>query len=293
VTLNKTSKAPPGYKTEIIEPSISLSVWSHHEQAKANVYCSEHFAEIFHDTSHTSIVQAWLTQQDHNSTPHASFLFSVNGRHARIYGKLFSVDSPIFQACIDAILLRYPRVSVVHMEAVFQRGSNSHCNRPIVASKKNTDYILALPPDMESYENQIDRDFVKKLRYYVRRFFREHPTAKLRLFTADEISRDLVHKIVEMNRERMNKKLRVSGIDPRYEERIFRLAQKYGFVVTLTNQEDICAGTIFYRSNDSAYLHVLSHNTAYSLESKSSSLRESGRTTFSGAIVNTKANSAR
>lgn len=243
--------------------NIGPAVWTQHDRLQPTAYSCRDAIEIRETIEGVSLAQLhYDTGADHSGGACQSYAFRIAGSVAVIHGVLFSAEAELFSAVADTIFAMYPAVSVIKSDASFPTlGERS--SRLVAARTKNVDYLLQLPGDLESYDRQRDKEFITRLKYKVRRFFRQFPEADFRIFEGQDISEDIVHKIVELNRERTARKGGQRCIDASYEARILQLAQRQGVAGVLFNNREVCAGTILYRWGDSVILEVVAHSHLY------------------------------
>ncbi len=122
--------------------------------------------------------------------------------------------------------------------------------------------VVALPDDLEKYLAGLGRTR-QNLRRYFRRFATSFPTYTFSTLRSSEIDHAFVHRMVEMNRQRMASKGWVSSYRDEDEAFLLERAQRHGFACAITIDGTIVAGTLSSRVGDQVYLHITTFSNEY------------------------------
>jgi len=248
-------------KVTIVEASPAN--WHLHDKLQSSVYCLSSYLKLFEGALNTSIAQVWKRIGEDFELIE-SYPFRVNGRRAKILGKLFKIESSAFVLVAQAIFNNLPSIHLIQTDLVprsFAVGLSLPF--PQIVGFEAADTVAQLGSHLEDYHSSLRKEHLKKIKYYVRRYFRDFVDANVQILQRDDISQDIVHQVVELNRARMQVKGAQSGIDAAYEDRIFRIARESGLVILLKNGEKISAGSVIMCTSQDAYLWVIAHKEEF------------------------------
>ena len=127
----------------------------------------------------------------------------------------------------------------------------------------NEDIILRLPTTKDLYFNSFGKQTKKHLKYYKTKIKKEFSDIQFIFYHKEECSDCLVHQIVQFNRERIQSKGQISGIDDDYENRLKKYIRYYGKICMMYLDDKPVAGTLGYEVGQDFYLQVLAHDNAY------------------------------
>lgn len=188
------------------------------------------------------------------------WLFCIDGKQARVINEGMRLERDEVIRFARHLFANYPAVHVITFHAVqAQRwslplpGQRYPCLEDMVLTlpRSANDYLAGLGKSTRSYINR----YLKKLK-------RDFPTFRFRAFNAHQLDAQLLWRIIELNRSRMQVKGKTSINDDVTAQQIIRLALECGFVGVITIDGEVCAGTINYRVGDNYFLEVLAHDPA-------------------------------
>ena len=126
-----------------------------------------------------------------------------------------------------------------------------------------SDIIMDLPKDENTWLQSLDKATRKHVPYYKRRFLREYPDAELKVYRKEEISEELIRKIVHFNHLRMEEKNTHSDLDEADTVGTYKLCQYYGCVHTVELNGELLGATIDPELYGHGHLAVIAHDPAY------------------------------
>lgn len=127
----------------------------------------------------------------------------------------------------------------------------------------NEDIVLKLPEKKELYFNSFGKQTKKHLKYYKTKMRKDFSDIQFIFYSKGECSDNLVHQIVQFNRERIRCKGQISGIDDDYERRLQKYISYYGKICMMYLDGKPVAGTLGYEIGKDFYLQILAHDNAY------------------------------
>ena len=248
-------------------PSRTLSVQCHDndippfvdtalQQLYGNLFSSLAYSKVFGGAENAStyvvrdgdeIVCVWL--------------FRHEGNRVRVINEGFRLERAEVIRFADHIFATYPSAHMIAFHAV----QAQRWKLPYPSQRYNCleDMVLQLPRTAADYFASLGKSTRNYVNRYLNKLKRDFPTFRFQVLEARDIDQQMVQQIIELNRSRMQDKVKVSINNDETAQRILRLAQQCGFIGVITIDGRIAAGTINYRVGDNFFLEVLAHNPAY------------------------------
>ena len=126
-----------------------------------------------------------------------------------------------------------------------------------------SDIIMDLPQTEKEYLSSLNSTTRKHVQYYKRRFLKTFPDAQLKVYRNEEITQDLISRIIHFNHLRMEEKNTHSDLDEKDEKGMYELCQYYGIVHTVELDGQLVAATINPQVFGHGHLAVIAHDPAY------------------------------
>jgi hypothetical protein len=196
------------------------------------------------------------------SDPRHIVLFSVRGRTAVVMNQLFDIDAESAARVVRSIFKHVGQAKRVR----FSGSRLDFAKLPFASRVLETtcDVVIPLPRTYEEYLAGLGRATRHKLRNYPKNFAKAYPDHEFRVFTSGMIDEGLVHRVVEMNRQRMASKGEVSLYSDSTEAQLAAfLRGGSGFATAVLVNGQIVAGTLGSCLGRQRYLHVQSFDDAY------------------------------
>lgn len=241
---------------EIVDPSKSPSIWADHDRLQTSIYSRSSYLRAFELLSGTRVARIAV-----DGEAERSLAFRVHGKSAFVLGAL-TAPAYVFELLAahlfeDNPVLRYVRSDLLVRDLHFEAAPQVY----VIA--KGDDLSCPLPETLHAFDQGLDKDHLKRLKYYERRFARDFPESSIAVLRRGEITPEAFNGIVEFNRTRMSAKGRSPGIDERYERRMLSVVRENGILVLLNNGEELVAGSVLLEASDEVYLWAISHNANY------------------------------
>jgi hypothetical protein len=189
------------------------------------------------------------------------WLFRLEAGRVHVLNEAITVGSEDMRRFAAFIFSRYPAAQVLLFNAIaplidclpfpFQR---FNCTE---------DSVLILPATTEEYLARLGKATRRNIKRYSTRLKEGFPSFRYRVSEGVEIDEREIRDIIALNRTRMARKNKVSGIDALEEERIVRLARSCGFIGVATIGGKVCAGAVVYRIGDNYFSFVRAHDPAF------------------------------
>jgi len=130
--------------------------------------------------------------------------------------------------------------------------------------RMSEDYCVNLPETPAAFLSKLGARTRKHLPYYLRRLQREWKE-EWRFDTANgkDISKSAYLELLDLNQQRMSKKLRSTLWHPQLADRRWNLVQEAGLLCSISYRGKLVAGTLSFRHKREAYLSVIAHHPAY------------------------------
>lgn len=141
-----------------------------------------------------------------------------------------------------------------------------HLNKnsfPYICKPFDEDYILKLPISNTEYLSRLSTNMRRHTKNYISKIERTFGHYLFCIFENEEVSEEVIDRIIEMNHLRMNAKNIVSGIDKSYTEKIKSFVRYSGFVSVLKINGEIVAGLISYSIKNNYFVEEISSDPEY------------------------------
>jgi hypothetical protein len=217
-------------------------------------YCVRDYHRIYHPSDEINALV--ISRYD---SPVQILLFMVKDRCVEILNRLYSIDCKFIDFASDAIFNKYANVVRVNYEGIYAT-SLSSIRSPHLILDASEDIILELPENSELYYNKLSKNTRKYIRHYHNRLNKAFGNVKFEIKNGENINIKTIRQIIAFNRLRMANKGKKSDIDEDYEKKICRFSKLYGYVGAIEINNNVRAGTIFYKVGGHVYLHVISHD---------------------------------
>lgn len=191
-------------------------------------------------------------------------VFKIDQHFKTVYvlNKLFEFDIKYLKLFSNYIFNAIPKIDKIKINYLFN---------PILQSKylfcvcktDVEDYILKLPSSNAEYIAQLTTNMRRHTKNYISKIERTFGSYSFRVIEKEDVSDNIIIKIVEMNHLRMNSKKIISGIDSIYTENIIRFVKIHGLVSVLEINNEIVAGLILYTVKNNYVVETLSSNPEY------------------------------
>lgn len=126
-----------------------------------------------------------------------------------------------------------------------------------------SDVLTDLPKSEVEYLKSLNTTTRKHVLYYKRRLIKDFPEIKMNAYACEDISIELVRKIIYYNHLRMESKKVSSSLDDDFVNSIFQMCLEHGIIHTLELENQLIAATINIHVNKDSHLAVISHNPEY------------------------------
>lgn len=156
---------------------------------------------------------------------------------------------------------RFNDVATIYFKAI--KTDVQKLKYPYHAINFTNDIVLSLPDSEEEYLARLGKSTRENIRRYLKILKRDFPNFSCDASERDAGSREYFEKIVDFNRTRMALKDKVSGISNLEAERLWKLVTTHGFIVSITIDGQVRAGTICYRVGSNYFMRVVAHDSAF------------------------------
>lgn len=225
-----------------------------------NVYASAAYARVF-----AAIPEAAAQSLVIENTLGITAVLDLvrQGREVRILNRCLHLPSHTVLAAARWLFDESPRTSRVCFEGNlardFAESTPALCRRSVVSE----DYILSLPDTADIYHRMLGAKTRQHLRAYDRKFSNLHPEARFSVTSRAAITRELLARVVGLNRLRMSAKGIGSAIDQSYEAKLHALCASHGRLFSIQLGSRTVAGAICTEYGRGLALHVIAHDPDY------------------------------
>lgn len=190
-------------------------------------------------------------------------LFKSNGK------KTISVLNHCFSICvknIDIISTIFFKTSNNVKKIVFTFADvNINMKFPkLILEKVSEDIVIELPETMDTYMKSLGPNTRKHAKKGQKSILQDHPDFKISFHEGENISREQVSSIIELNKSRMQHKGKICNYGDAYCDILFRYTSVIrGILCLCTIDERIVSGSICWAFKEHVYANVLAHDNTY------------------------------
>ena len=201
-------------------------------------------------------VSAWVERSEGKIS--AVLLFRRTGVLVQVLNEVIHVEASLLDRFAQAVFRRDPQARMVRLHAICL--DNGTVQVPMMRSVFSEDYVLDLPPDHERWMASLSRQTREKIRYHLRRSFRRQPGLSFNVTHAAGIADSEVRAVLDLNRQRMQRKGKVYGMSETDEQQLCEQMKVNGWLCALRLDGEICAGLLCSVVGSEVTMHVIAHD---------------------------------
>lgn len=188
------------------------------------------------------------------------FLFRCERNAVRVINEGMAIEDEEIDRFAAYIFANFPSVHVISFHAVLtaiQRLAFPSQHYICTAS-----IVLPLPASAEAYVAGLGKNMRRNLRRYMDKLKRDFPSFRFEVFEKEDVHREHVRDIMNLNRARIAGKNKTYAIDDE-EEKIVALARETGMVGVATIDGVVLAGSVGYLVGDNYFFKIIAHDPKY------------------------------
>lgn len=247
----------PGLSQEFHRWPLPGYVWPALERRYHSIFCSEPHLRIHGGVSED--IEAWVSRKDGQVS--GLLLFEKRGTVAQVLNEVFVPAADELAAFAAAVFRHHPSLTAVQIRAAGIEGRVPGYRS--IGAPQSEDYVLALPPSAEAWLAGLSAQTREKVRYHLRRTMRKQPGFRFRIVDGEQIDDAQLHRIIDFNRARMQKKGRRFGMSDYEEQGLRRLLRERGRLGLIEIDGEIRAGLLCTLAGKDIYMHVIAHDPAF------------------------------
>lgn len=189
------------------------------------------------------------------------FLFRLHGSKVRVLNELIKLDKEEVERFARYIFSTFSSATLISFHTVLP--TIKSLSFPTHRSYYTDDFILKLPRTEQDYLAHMGKATRKNITHHLRRLWRTLPSAQHESYRTTDISEEHVRAIVDLNRERMAIKNKVSTFSEQEIAQIAALVRLCGMASVITIDGRVVAGAICCQVGDNYFSLVNAHDPAY------------------------------
>jgi hypothetical protein len=193
--------------------------------------------------------------------PESIFLLQKLGKSLRVMNEGMRLNKSEVDHFCEYVFTNDEKINRIDFHAVVppqQRLSRS--NLRWVCSE---DIVITLPMDEQSYLNQLGKATRKSIKKHLNRAQRELPNFNHSIHAGNQVSEEVLLKIVRFNHSRMAGKEKLSALDTQTTKQLLGIIRSHGVVGLISSDKGLGAGTMACRFNDDVFSLITAHDPAY------------------------------
>ena len=192
------------------------------------------------------------------------WLFQRRGKSVRVLNEAMPVGGMEAGCFANYVFSTFPDVQFIAFNAIAgDIATLAALPWPLQQDDCTDDSVLALPSSMDEYLASLGKATRKNIKRYTARLKEQFPTFEYSIALQEQIDERQVRAIINLNRQRMGRKGKLSGITDEDERAILDMAQRHGMLLVATIDGRICAGAVLFRLRDNYFSFVRAHDPAY------------------------------
>jgi hypothetical protein len=204
-------------------------------------------ASVFLATRNGEILMLWL--------------FRRRGKSVRVLNEAMPVSEADASCFAGYIFDTYPQVQYIAFNAI-DTGIHKLA-WPLQRQDCTDDSVLALPATMDEYLASLGKSTRRNVTRYTAKLKEQFPSFTHSISLQEQIDEQQVRTIIDLNRQRMDRKGKPPGVTADDARAIIEIARRHGMLLVLTIDGRICAGAILFRLRDNYFSFVRAHDPAY------------------------------
>lgn len=178
-----------------------------------------------------------------------------------VYNEQMHIPAAELNRFVRAIYQRYPDVSQIHFYALDLAGQSVAFPKQKMACLEKI--CLALPKSTSIYLSMLSKNLSYNIRRAERRITKDIPNACFEFKAGQDVKREELDKIIELNRARMEAKHQTCYHTPETTSKLFQLVKRYGVVGIFSVAGSIQGGIVLLRIACTYLLQVNAHHPDY------------------------------
>lgn len=187
-------------------------------------------------------------------------VFGNKDKTCTCFNSLVNINQHIVDEFIKNIFQTYSFVKIIII------GASYNCyrlNNSFLKSSTN-DYILYLPSTIDDYYLGLGSKMRRNLKSSQAKLLRDFPLVNFVTIFSDEITEDIITRVIQLNIERMKHKGVIPGKNDADIQKIYNFSKHYGCVAYIEIDGKMIAGNICYILNNRIFGHVIAHENNFS-----------------------------
>ena len=188
-------------------------------------------------------------------------LLRKEARRVRVLNEGIKINDGVVVQFSDYIFRRFSPVRSIAFNAV--EAQISRLPFPCHQFDFLEDIVLTMPATTDAYFSMLGKSTQRYLTRYLHKLKRDYPGFEFDVQAGPAIQDGHVHKIMQLNQERMAGKYKQADTCDRRMEQILQLIRRNGFIGLIRINGEICAGTINLRESDNFFLNTIAHDSQF------------------------------
>lgn len=247
----------PGLSQEFHLWPLPGYVWPALERRYHSIFCSEPHLRIHGGLSPQ--IEAWVSRKDGQID--GLMLFEKRGTVARVLNEVFAPTGEELAEFAASAFEHHPVLTAVQVRSVAIAGRVP--GYWTVSAPMSEDYVLALPSSPEAWLAGLSSQTREKVRYHLRRTQRKQPGFRFFAVDGPQVTDAQLHRVIDFNRARMQKKGRRFGMSEHEEQGLRRVLRERGRLGLIEIDGEIRAGLLCTLAGKDIYMHVIAHDPDY------------------------------
>ena len=230
------------------------------EVALADLYDTLHASlPFFRVYRSTHAVSCYVAERD--GRPSTILLFRCQDRRLEVLNEMIAVRQDELRRFTRYVFQHFPRVDLIEFKALaVTAAAPSGLGFPVQQHNAKDTWVIALPDTPEAYLAGLGKSTRANVRQQTNLVTRTFPGFSTRFYTQGEIDERHVRAILRFSEAR----IRAGGANVTHDvDRIMALARTCGFVVVLSIDGQVCAGSVNYRVGTSCFGDVTGYDPRF------------------------------
>lgn len=238
------------------ETPVELDLGLELDRLYGGRYASLPHFEIYHSNADLLV---YVARDDEQVV--SALLFQIDRHRVTVGNEGIPLTMAETEQFASYVFRQFPAVSAVSFRCV--EIADGPCSFPHQRTAADTDMIVPLPATVDEYRMRISSSTRGTLNNQLNKFKRDFSGFRLDVFEREAVPPELVRGIIALQRGRMEDVGKLSMVNDDEEQRVLAYVARCGFVVAISVDGKLVAGTINYRHGRNFTARIVGHDPAF------------------------------
>jgi len=189
-------------------------------------------------------------------------LFKIEDFCVQVLNELVALPAKEIFDFVVHIFTTRPDIRSITFHAI--RTDSLNLAYPYQRYSYTEDIVIELPDTSEQYRAMLGKNMRKTIRQHLGRIERDFPSFEYLVLDGENVRKEHILQIAELNRARMSGKNKVSGVDENEIQWISECVRHFsGMAILAIAEGKVCAGQVCCRAGNHFFMLMVGHDPAW------------------------------